>query len=188
MRLSARRSAPLAAIVALAATVSVAGCLNPFEPISKSDKIEGLSFVDFSLTWDRWDSDPEFDGVVITPDYNNEYGDALDFHDKPHRIAIEFYEQIVDEGDPTAPVEVGELLFSRIVEYANSDDDIRVPIEAYRSLLEAADYDMAAEVKLFVLMRVFPPKAFPREELPVGYPDQPVFKPEVAEGGVTPNP
>jgi hypothetical protein len=187
MRLAGRRLSILGAI-ALFAAVSVAACSNPFEPISKSDKIEGLSYVDFSLTWDRWDSDPEYDGVVITPDYSNEFGDALSFHDKPHRIVIEFYDQVVDEEDATAPIALGGLIFSRSVEYENSDDDIRIPIEAYRSALEAADYDLSAEAKLFVIMRVFPPEGFPRAELPVGYPDQSVFKPEITEENLTPNP
>ncbi|HUU59813.1 MAG TPA: hypothetical protein VMZ50_09735 [Phycisphaerae bacterium] len=187
MRLAVLRRTILGAI-ALVAAVMVAACTNPFEPISKSDKIEGLSYVDYSLTWDRWDSDPEYDGVVITPDYSNEFGDALSFHDKPHRVVIEFYEQIIDEDDAAAPIQVGGLVFSRSVEYENSDDDIRVPIEAYRSALEAADYDLAEEAQLFVVMRVFPPQAFPRPELPVGYPDQTVFKPEVTEENLTPNP
>jgi len=171
--------------IALAAVVAV-GCSNPFEPIEKTDRIEGLSYVDFSLTWDRWDSDPEYDGVVITPDYSNEFGDTLSFHDKPHRISIEFYNQISDPENTSAPPELGDLFFSRSVTYENSEDDIRIPIEAYRSILEDEGFDLDAEVKVFVICRFFPPQGFPREEMPVGYPDQSVFKPEISD--VTPNP
>ena len=63
MRLT-RRSFLLLGAFALLALTTLPGCENPFDPLDKSPKIQGLTFIDFSLTWDRWDSDPQFDGVV----------------------------------------------------------------------------------------------------------------------------
>ena len=67
-----------------------AGCDNPFDPLKSSDKIQGLTYFDFSATQEHWDSDPEWDGVQITMNYYNEFGDSLNFHDKPHKVEIEF--------------------------------------------------------------------------------------------------
>jgi hypothetical protein len=176
-------------LTALFLTLSFPACENPFDPLDTSSEIRGLSYVDFSLTWDRWDSDPEGDGVIVSIEYFNEFGDSLSFNDKPHRVVIEFYSQRNVGG--TVPEEGGEatggrctfdsLFFSYPVVHTNSDDDIRIPIEAYQGAMAGAgfDFDNPEEgYQAFVNLRVFPPQQVPRPELIVFYCDQTIFEPE----------
>jgi len=195
-------------LVTLAAAM-FPGCENPFDPLDKSDEIRGLSYIDFSLTLERWGSDPRsFDGAVVSPEYFNEFGDSLSFHDKPHKVVTEFWTQGAlladtdpETGEPIAGSGIptnGALIFSYPVEYAFADDEIRIPREAYEPALAAAGYDIApttdeegnfvpnSPVNLFVIVRAFPPKADPRPMLFAFYPDQEVWKP--AEAVVTPLP
>ena len=185
MRSTGRLVLALAGI--LVAAVTFSACENPFDPIDKSDEIRGLSFVGFSLTWDKWDSDPESDGVIVTVDYSNEFGDGLNFHDKPHQVVIEFYEQIFvdvetdDNGNPvpnTGRPTFGSLIFSFPIEHDHSDDDIRIPIEAYQGDLQRSGFDLNESAIVFVTVRVFPPWDIPQDELVAFQADQEVFVPE----------
>jgi hypothetical protein len=187
MRRTGRAFLLLGAFALVAMTV-LPGCENPFDPMQKSGQIQGLSYVDFSLTWDRWDADPLYDGVTVKMSYFGQYGDSLSFHDKPHNIVVEFWTQKDLDGDPTTTTDktFDKLIFSKSIVLANAADDIRIPIEAYRdALVSPGGFDLTTDVTLFVIVRVFPPEAFPRQELKVGYPDQPVYKIPVSP--VTPN-
>jgi hypothetical protein len=171
--------------IALFLAGAFAGCENPFDPINKSDKIEGLTYIDFSSTWERWDSDPQGDGLVVTLSYSNEFGSSLAFHDKPHKVVIEFWTQ----KDKNEGVEGGssymtmdKLFFSKTIEFSNSDDDIRIPIEAYYQAMQAA---APVDYTGFMQVRIFPPEQYPRTELVVAQPDVVFFVPETAEA--TPN-
>jgi hypothetical protein len=171
--------------VALLAMGVFAGCENPFDPLEESDKIQGLTYIDFSATWERWDSDPQGDGLVISLSYANEFGDTLSFHDKPHEVVIEFWTQKDQGAEATPPASYlvkDQLFYSKTIEYSNSDDEIRIPIEAYyQAYLAAAPVDD----KGFMQVRVFPPQQYPRTELLVAQPDVIFFVPEAAED--TPN-
>ena len=171
-------------VTILTATVFFA-CENPFDPLDTSSEIRGLQYIDFSLTWEYWDSDPAGDGVVVSPEYLNEFGDSLSFHDKSHRLVIEFYTQklvgqVPDEnglltgGSPT----LDALVFAFPVNYDNTTDDIRIPVEAYRAQLIGAGYDLELPADAFVVLRVFPPKEIPRSELVAFYANVAVFEPE----------
>ncbi len=105
--LTIRKNAFFLLLALLLVSMGLAACTNPFDPLTTSDSIRGLSYIDFSLIWDRWDSDPEGDGISVTVEYFNEFGDSLEFHDKPHKVVIEFWtEKIVggttdpDTGEP----------------------------------------------------------------------------------------
>lgn len=192
MRRAGCRSLVLGAL-ALFLVIAPAGCDSPFSPISKSDRIEGLSYFEFTSTWDRWDSDPQYDGILITMNYYNEYRDTLKFYNKPHDIVIEFWTQkTVGPEEGNTYLGRDELVFSRSIKYSNSDDDIRLPIETYLDdLRQNPTFNQAYKdrevVKGFLLVRVFPPADYPRPELPpVGYAEQTFFKPELDEA--TPNP
>jgi hypothetical protein len=181
------RNSWLFAAFALAALVALGGCQNPLDPISKSDKIQGLSYVDFAPTWERWDADPQFDGLSIGMDYFNEFGDSLAFHDKSHNVVIEMWTQ-KNTGTTEKPFKVKDtMFFTRTIDYSNSDDDIRIPIEAYyadipRSLFTDPLTGLElTEVKAMMVVRVFPPQEFPRPELLVAQADVTIFKPETAE-------
>jgi hypothetical protein len=173
----------------LAVLMIFGACSNPFDPLDESSRIRGLSYIDFALTWDRWDSDPEGDGVSVTVEYFNEFGDSLSFHDKPHEVVIEFWTQeligaIIPEGggDPEGGRPTNnQLIFSFPVEHDFSDDDIRIPIEAYDQALEA-NFEVFPEesITLFVIVRVFPPLQDPQPELVAFYSGQTVFEPEEA--------
>jgi len=173
--------------LALLAVATLGGCQNPLDPIDKSDKIQGLSFIDFASTWDRWDADAQFDGVVVSLDYYNEFGDSLAFHDKSHSVVIEMWSQQDIGTLESTFLAKDRLLFSRTIEFSNSDDDIRIPIEAYEQAIRDAGIadETTGEMKGFMVVRVFPPQEFPRPELMVAQPDITFFKPEVAED--TPN-
>jgi hypothetical protein len=180
MRLPGFKSALFAALALLMAGV-FAGCENPFDPLDKSDKIEGLTYVDFSATWERWDSDPQGDGLVVSLSYYNEFGDSLAFHDKPHKVVIEFWTQKdKNEGveGSSSYLMKDQLFFSKTIEFSNSDDDIRIPIEAYYQALQAA---APVDYTGFINVRVFPPQQYPRTELVVAYSDKVFYEPEVAE-------
>jgi len=162
MRLAGLRSL-LFLVFSVAIVGTFSGCDNPFDPLKSSDKIQGLTFFDFSATQERWDSDPEWDGLQITMSYYNEFGDSLDFHDKPHKIQIDFYTEVVT--DP-GPPEVTTWIFrtSKTVEFSNSDDFIRIPIEFYGGLI-GIDSSTLADIKGCLQLRVFPPQEYPKKEL-----------------------
>lgn len=195
MRLAGLRSLLFGA-VALLSVGTFAGCENPLDPLNKSEKIEGLSYFDVAATWDRWDSDPLYDGLMLDLSYFNEFGDSLSFHDKPHSVVIEFWSQHDTGADiePAGPsfLVQDELFFSKTIEFSNSDDSIRVPIESYfasipSDLFTNVDTGLPEpEVKGFLVVRVFPPLEYPRVELVVAMPDVIFFKPELAQD--TPNP
>lgn len=179
----AGRGSWLFGALALLAVVAFGGCQNPFDPIGKSEKIQGLSYVDFGATWDRWDADPQYDGISIAMDYFNEFGDSLSFHDKPHDVVIEMWSQ-KDIGTVESPFKAKDkLIFSRTIDYSNSDDDIRIPIEAYYQAVQDANIadETTGEAKGYMVVRVFPPLEYPRPELLVAAVDVVFFKPETAE-------
>jgi hypothetical protein len=193
MRSSGLRSLLFGAL-ALAMAGSLAGCENPLDPLDKTDKIRGLSFVEAATTWEAWDSDPEADGVVVELTYKNEFGDTLAFHDKPHTVVIEFWTEkdlgsIVTEtetGSTTSPPHLvpDKLFFSKSIEYSNSDDTIRIPKEAYVDLIPTEAFtESTGEANLvLVQVRIFPPQGSPQTELTIGEADVIIFKPVVAEG------
>ena len=155
MRLARLRSF-LVLIFTAAITGAIAGCDNPFDPLKSSDKIQGLTYFDFAASQEHWDSDPEWDGLQITMNYYNEFGDTLSFHDKSHKIVIEFWSEDAD----AKPV---SLLTSKTVAFSNSDDFIRIPIEYYGGLLGIVDPTIPITGCLRVT--VFPPQAYPKKEL-----------------------
>jgi len=159
MRLDGMRSLLFGAVAILMAG-AIAGCDNPFDPLSKSDKIQGLTYFDFSATQERWDSDPESDGLAITMSYYNEFGDQLNFHDKPHKITIEFW-SAATIGEPAITVR-GSFLISKTVDFSNSDDVIRIPIEYYAGTLSLPSTE---PITGYLLVRVFPPQEYPKREL-----------------------
>jgi hypothetical protein len=169
----------LALAVALVAAVTFSACENPFDPIDQTDEIRGLSFIGSSITLDAWDPDPGLDGMVVTIDYVNEFGDTLNFHDKPHQVVIEFHKPelvniVVEEGtivdfDLRLP-----RFFGFPIEHDHSDDDIRIPFEAYEDAMVGAGYDLNCigetgdpfpPCSAFLVIRVFPPNAVPQEEI-----------------------
>ena len=190
-------------LAALLLAITGAACENPFDPLDTADEIRGLSYIDFSLVWDRWDSDPEYDGVIVSVEFFNTFNDSLSFQDKPTRVVVEFWTQgtaggveneqgEIEGGTPTN----GELLFSWPVEISYADDEIRIPKEAYEpalrdeGLIRSSPVDEEGNVvdqeavSLFVIVRVFPPKALPKTELVAFYPDQLVWEPP--EGVINP--
>jgi hypothetical protein len=160
MRLARLRSLLILA-VAVAITGVGAGCDNPFDPLKSSDKIQGLTYFDFAATQEHWDSDPEWDGLVITLNYSNEFGNSLSFHDKPSKIAIDFYSEVVTLGPPEVTTQT--YLTSMNVEFSNSDDPIRIPIERYSGFLEITDPTLGVTGCLQV--RLFPPQEYPQKVL-----------------------
>ena len=155
------------------------GCENPFDPLNTSDKIQGLTYFDFAATQEHWDSDPEWDGVQISMSYYNEFGDSLNFHDKPHKIEIEFWSQKETTATPSVTVR-DKLLITKTVTFTNSDDLIRIPVEYYYSSLPAptttttttaaigktrAATTFTEPVTGYLLVRVFPPQEYPQKEL-----------------------
>lgn len=198
MRSHFRRS-PLLLLAVLLVTMLFSACTNPFDPLDTSTEIRGLSYIDYSLTWAFWDSDPEGDGVEVEVAYFNEFGDSLSFHDKKHRVVIEFYTQrtvgaTVDPENPDAEPTGGilasdELFFTFPAEHSNSDDVIRIPIEAYEGAMAEAGYnfescvtgetpgiDQQPDFNAYVLVRVFPPQQKPQPQLIVFYTDQLLFE------------
>lgn len=187
MLFAGRKLSSMIGAFALVAVAALGGCENPLDPLDKAEEIKGLTYIDFALTWERWDSDPEYDGVIVGVDYFNEFGDSLSFHDKPHQIVIEFYTQKTLNAKSDAPIiTFNKLIYSQSITLSNADDDIRIPVEAYRQALLDNRFKLKEDALLFVIVHVFPPKQLPRPELVVGYSDQTIFKPEVAE--TTPNP
>lgn len=183
MRLATLRSLLFGALVVLAVGV-FPGCENPLSPLNKSDKIQGLTYIEAQTTWTAWDTDPEADGVEIALTYLTEFGDSLKFHDKPHNVVIEFWTQKDIGTETSSYLTQDQLFFSKTVEYSNSEDDIRISVEAYSALIPAAafDEDSGEANQVFVLVRVFPPKEYPRKELYIAESDVTIFKPVVAEG------
>lgn len=181
MRLAGLRWSLFWAVAILLAGV-VAGCDNPFDPLSKTDKIEGLTYFDFAASQEHWDSDPEWDGIQITMTYYNEFGDQLSFHDKPHKIEVEIWSQRENDADPPVIVR-DKLLATKTVEFSNSDDLIRIPIESYFSALPPPETTTTETtttesvrgrsratgytepVTGYLLLRVFPPQGYPQSEL-----------------------
>jgi hypothetical protein len=181
MRLVGRGSLLLGAI-ALLGFVAFAGCQNPLDPLDESDKIEGLSYIGFGAATGAWNSDPGDDGLIIDMDYTNEFGDGLSFHDKPHDVIIELWTQVSSpEGEPAFETK-GDLIFSRTIRYSNSDDSIRLPIEAYyQAMLDAGLPDESGAFTGFMVVRVHPPQDYPRSELLVAQPDVDFWIPQTAE-------
>ena len=138
---------------------SFAGCDNPFDPLKSSDKIEGLTYFDFSASQEHWDSDPEWDGMQITLNYYSEFGDSLSFHDKPHKVQIEFWSEAIG---PDSVAEPGSLLSSKTVEFSNSDDLIRIPIEYYGGSLALPSTE---PITGYIIVRIYPPQSYPQREL-----------------------
>jgi hypothetical protein len=172
---SSRRWAAVAVIALLPLFMNA--CSNPFDPLNETAEIRGLKFIDFTAAWSQWDSDPEFDGVIFSFVFNNEFGEGLSFKNKPTNILIEYY---ISNG-----ATFGELLFSDLVTIKNSDDRIRVPKELYIPKLAAKGIALDADVSVFIMIHVFPPKELPQKELVVGKPNLLVYKPPT---GITPNP
>jgi len=160
MRLTGLRSLLFLAVGIFIAG-AVAGCDNPFDPLSKSDKIQGLTYFDFAATQEHWDSDPEWDGLQIDMNYYNEFGETLSFHDKSHKVKIDIYSEKSD--DSTPPVVTRSFLTSKTVEFSNSDDSIRIPIEFYGGLLEYAD--PPEDITGCLQVRIYPPQEYPQREL-----------------------
>src|SRR5512145_538643 len=150
------RPAGLKKLLLVAVALVMAGafpaCDNPFDPLNTSDKIQGLAYFDFSATQEHWDSDPEWDGLQITMSYFNEFGDQLNFHDKPHKIEIEIY---TEDTTGLTPVR-GDFLTTKTIEYSNSDDLINIPIEFYGGALPLPS---EAAISGCLLVRIFPPEA-----------------------------
>lgn len=160
MRLAGLRSSLFFVFAVVLAGV-VAGCDNPFDPLKTSDKIQGLTYFDFVATQEHWDSDPEWDGVQLTMSYYNEFSDTLSFHDKPHQVQVEIWSESTSTATP--PVVTRKFLISKTVEFSNSDDLIRVPIEYYGGFLSIAD--PPEDIKGCMQVRVFPPLEYPQREL-----------------------
>lgn len=192
-----RKLLPLLSVLLI--SVAFTSCENPFDPLDTSEEIRGLSYIDYTLLWAFWDSDPEGDGVEVEVAYFNEFGDSLSFHDKNHRVVIEFYTQqtvgaIVDPENPDAPPSGGipasdQLFFTFPVEHSNSDNTIRIPIEAYEGSMVEAGYDFTGcvtgedpetgappDFNAFVQVRVFPPQQKPQAELVIYYADQLIYE------------
>lgn len=169
--------------VAVVVAGAVAGCDNPFDPLEKSDKIQGLTYFDFTASQEHWDSDPDWDGLQISMNYYNEFGDTLSFHDKPHKIQIELWSQ--EPGEVATEFIRGSLIASKTVEFANSDDFIRIPIDYYATGLPL---DSKVSIQGYLLIRVYPPLEYPRKELIFLQADVELFTPETAPLVVTPAP
>jgi hypothetical protein len=189
MRLAGFKSALFGAI-ALVMLGAGAGCENPFDPLGETGKIEGLTYIDFSAGWDRWDSDPYGDGLVVTLSYSNEYGDGLAFHDKSHKVVIEFWTQkdrnADVDGATTSYMVMDKLFYSKTIQFSNSDDDIRIPIEAYYDQMMSVEPDQSTEdtpwdFTGFIRIRVFPPEQYPRTELVVAMSGQTFYEPPKGE-------
>jgi hypothetical protein len=182
----------LCLVIALFTGLSFAACENPFDPLDTSTEIRGLTYIEFSVDWDRWDSDPEYDGVSVAVDYFNEFGDSLEFRKKSTEFVIEFYTQIPayiipDPLDPDAegtpgPLTSDKLFFSYPATVASSDDVTRIPIEAYRGALVSAGYLLTEPALAFVLLRLYPPDAYPLPELNAWLNDVTVYAPEAVVG------
>lgn len=160
MRLAGLKSL-LFLVFAVAIAGTVAGCDNPLDPLKSSDKIEGLTYFDFSATQEHWDTDPDWDGLQITMNYYNEFSDTLSFHDKPHKIQIDIYSEVSDE--VAAKAVTRSFIISKTVDFENSDDFIRIPIEYYGGFLGIAD--SPDPVKGCLQIRIFPPQEYPQREL-----------------------
>ena len=180
-------------VVSLFAAFTFAACENPFDPLDTSTEIRGLTYIDFGVEWDRWDSDPEYDGVSVTIEYFNEFGDSLAFHSKAHDVVIEFNTEepayiIQDPDDPEkevlGPLTYKDLFFSYPATVENSDDVIRIPIEAYMGALTGTGYDprLGEPAAAFVVVRVYPPIAYPQEELNSYQNTVVIFEPELVAG------
>ena len=201
MRLAGLRSL-LFVVFAVAIAGAFSGCDNPFDPLKSSDKIQGLTFFDFAATQEHWDSDPEWDGVQISMSYYNEFGDSLSFHDKPHEIQIEFWsEKVPEDSTATTTAVRDKLLFTKTVEFSNSDDLIRIPVETYYSALPTpttadsrrggssrAVAGYTEPIKGYLLIRIFPPQEYPQKELIFLQSDVEFYTPEDAPATLTTTP
>jgi len=156
---------------------ATAGCDNPFDPLNKSSAIQGLTYFDFTATQSHWDSDPEWDGIEITMNYYNEFSDSLTFHDKSHKVQIDMYSQ---KEDPATKKQVrNAFLISKTVDFANSDDLIRIPIEYYSGVIGLPSTE---SIKGCLQVHVFPPQESPQKELiSTVQCDQEFYTPETAQ-------
>jgi hypothetical protein len=157
----ARLRSLLFLIFTVAIAGAIAGCDNPFDPLKSSDKIQGLSYFDFSATQEHWDSDPEWDGLQLTLSYFNEFGDGLNFHDKTSKIQVELWSDVA--GATAAEPATRTFLTSFTVTFSNSDDPIRIPIESYVGFLEITD--PPTDIKGCLQVRLFPPQEYPQKVL-----------------------
>ncbi|HEY5997944.1 MAG TPA: hypothetical protein VI078_01400 [bacterium] len=174
----------LFAAIALLSALSIAGCQNPLDPVDKSDKIQGLTWVEInSASLEQWDSDPGLDGMVVSISYKNEFGDELSFHDKPHEVIIEFWTQKDIGTGGISHLTRDKLFFSKSINFENSDDDIRIPYEAYLGAAQGVfDFsDPAADFSGMLVVRVFPPLESPRPELIVAESDVVFFERPVGD-------
>ena len=152
------------------------GCDNPFDPLNTSDKIQGLAYFDFSAVQEHWDSDPEWDGLQISLIYYNQFQTQLSFHDKSHKVDVELWSE-VDGPTTTAPKVRGHLLASKTVDFSNSDDFIRIPIEYYAGSLALPSTEI---INGFVLVRIHPPQQSPQESMEFMIGAVELYKPEDA--------
>jgi hypothetical protein len=173
------RAAGLKVLLFLSVSLFMAGtfpgCDNPFDPLNSTDKIQGLAYFDFSATQEHWDSDPEWDGLQITMAYYNEFQTALSFHDKSHKVDVELWAKSCS-GDPEVCVR-GGLIASKTVNFSNSDDFIRIPIEYYSGSLPLPSTDV---ITGFVLIRIHPPQQSPQESMEFMVGEVELYKPEEA--------
>jgi len=175
MRLTGLRSVLVLAF-AVSTAGGFAGCDNPFDPLNTTSEIKGLTYFDFTAAQSHWDSDPEWDGLQLTMAYYNEFGDTLTFHDKAHKVRIDFYSQGPAEPPSTQFVR-GSLLTSKTVNVVNSDDLINIPIESYGGALPLPS---TVSIKGCLELHVFPPKASPQPELVSLQCDIEFYTPEAA--------
>jgi hypothetical protein len=180
MRLARLKSFLLWAFAVMVAA-AVAGCDNPFDPLSTTDRIQGLTYFDFAATQEHWDSDPEWDGLQIVMNYYNEFGTVLSFHDKPHYVQVEIWSETTNTATPPVVVR-GTLLASKTVIFSNSDDFIRIPIEYYASAL---DPEATEDIQGYLLIRVYPPEEYPQKELVFAIAGVDLFKVEPAPVTIT---
>ena len=168
----------LLGVIAVLTALSVAGCQNPIDPVDKSDKIQGLTWVEInSADLAMWDSDPGNDGLEISLSYKNEYGDELSFHDKSHNVVVELWTQKDTGTTENSFLTRDQLFYSQTIDFENSDDAIRIPYEAYISQLSAAYGGLTVTATGMLVVRVFPPEEDPRPELLVAMSDVDFYVP-----------
>jgi len=176
MRVAGR--ALLFGVFALLAVTIACRVREPFDPLSKSGKIVGLSYIDFSITWDRWDPTPNTTASSwssptttssATPSSSTTSHTTSRSSSGPRRkCPLRKTREVLHSYD--------RLAYSRTLEIVNSDDTVRIPIEDYRDKLAAAGLDLSANVPVFAIVRLTPPEE-PGRVIVIGYPDMEVFRP-----------
>jgi hypothetical protein len=84
-------------------------------------------------------------------------------------------------GSTTTYTTYGSLAWSGKTTFRNTSDDIRIPVELYLGSLQAAGIENTGtgsleSAKVYMIVRVHPPKGIPQNELVIGYPDIEVYK------------